>query len=137
MEYINDIVKILSNNKNIIFAYLFGSRIKNKIRFGSDLDLAIYFTTEPDILEIGELCNELENAININIDLVMLNDLFLHNPQLSYNILNDGTLIYSKDDESLSNYKKRVLLEYLDIKPILDMFHNKFIERLSNNKFAV
>lgn len=137
MEYINDIIGILSNNKNIIFAYLFGSRIKNKIRLGSDLDLAIYFASEPDILEIGALCNELENIVNINVDLVMLNDLFLHNPQLSYNILNDGILIYSNDDELLSNYKKRVILEYLDIKLMLDMFNNKFLERLSNNKFAI
>jgi len=39
-NFISDIIK---ENKNISFAYLFGSRVKNNIRFDSDLDIAVFF----------------------------------------------------------------------------------------------
>ena len=64
------IAELLIRNKNISFAYLFGSYAKNKIRFGSDLDIGIYFNAEPTIFEIGILVNELEDITEHEIDLV-------------------------------------------------------------------
>jgi predicted nucleotidyltransferase len=47
--------KILIQKENIRFAYLFGSQVKNQTRFGSDLDIALYFEKEPDLVDIGAL----------------------------------------------------------------------------------
>lgn len=137
MDYINNITGILKLNPNINFVYLFGSRVNNRIRYGSDLDIAVYFEAEPDTIEIGKLCFELESASGLEIDLVKLNHLYDSNPELAYNILNEGMLIFQKNIETVNGYKKNVILRYLDYKPVLDRFHSKFIERLSNNKFAV
>lgn len=133
-NFISDIIK---ENKNISFAYLFGSRVKNKVRFGSDLDIAIFFESEPTLDEIGKLCYELETASNCEIDLIKLNDLYDTNPELAYNIIKDGILIFHRNINIVNDFKKNAILRYLDFKPLRDKFHNLFLERLSKNKFAL
>lgn len=133
-NFISDIIK---ENKNISFAYLFGSRVKNKVRFGSDLDIAIFFESEPTLDEIGKLCCELETASNCEIDLIKLNDLYDTNPELAYNIIKDGILIFHRNINIVNDFKKNAILRYLDFKPLRDKFHNLFLERLSKNKFAL
>ncbi len=136
MKYVNNIVKVLSENDNITFVILFGSQITNKTRFGSDLDIAIYFKSEPELLELGDLYNKLEKIIGIRIDLVKLNNLYETNPELAFNIMNDGILILNNDAQQYKDYKRRVILRYMDVKPILDKTHAEFLERLFNNNFA-
>lgn len=130
------IAELLIRNKNISFAYLFGSYAKNKIRFGSDLDIGIYFNAEPTIFEIGILVNELEDITEHEIDLVSLKNLYEINPKLAYSVVADGILLFSIDEQLLVQYKKNVFLKYLDFKPVIDLFIRKLNERISNNKFA-
>ncbi|MEW6506943.1 MAG: nucleotidyltransferase domain-containing protein [Bacteroidota bacterium] len=137
MDYINNIIKVFESDGNVNFVYVFGSQVKDKIRFGSDLDIAVFFTSEPGIMEVGTLCSELEKEACIKIDLVKLNSLYDSNPELAYNILNEGSLIFKRDNEMVYEYKKNVILRYLDFKPVRDKFHSLFLERLSKNKFAV
>ena len=124
----------ISKNKNIAFAILFGSHATGKVRFGSDLDIAIYFKTEPELLEIGDLVNQLQEITEDKIDLVKLNGLYSSRPGLAYNIIKDGIVIYSEDSLLLAEYKRKVFLEYLNFKPIADMFHNRYLQRLTANK---
>ncbi|NLH61200.1 MAG: nucleotidyltransferase domain-containing protein [Ignavibacteriales bacterium] len=124
----------ISKNKNIAFAILFGSHATGKVRFGSDLDIAIYFKTEPELLEIGDLVNQLQEITEDKIDLVKLNGLYLSRPGLAYNIIKDGIIVYNEDSKMLAEYKRKVLLEYLNFKPIADMFHNRYLQRLTANK---
>ena len=131
-----NIAELLIRNKNISFAYLFGSYAKNKIRFGSDLDIGIYFNAEPTIFEIGILVNELEDITEHEIDLVSLKNLYEINPKLAYSVVADGILLFSIDEQLLVQYKKNVFLKYLDFKPVIDLFTRKLNERISNNKFA-
>lgn len=137
MDHINNIIKVFESDDNVNFVYVFGSQVKNKIRFGSDFDIAVFFNSEPDIMEVGTLCSELEKVACIKIDLVKLNSLYDSNPELAYNILNEGSLIFKRDNEIVNEYKKNVILRYLDFKPVRDKFHSIFLERLSKNKFAV
>ncbi len=136
MKYVNNIINVLKENDKIAFVILFGSQIKNKTRFGGDLDLAIYFKSEPSILELGDLYNKLEKIIGIRIDLVKLNNLYETNPELAFNIMNEGKLILSNDTQQYKDYKRRVILRYMDVKPMLDKIHAEFLERLFNNNFA-
>ncbi|MDY0081451.1 MAG: nucleotidyltransferase domain-containing protein [Ignavibacteriaceae bacterium] len=124
----------ISKNKNIAFAILFGSHATGKVRFGSDLDLAIYFKAEPELLEIGDLVNQLQEITEDKIDLVKLNGLYSSRPGLAYNIIKDGIVIYSEDSLLLAEYKRKVFLEYLNFKPIADMFHNRYLQRLTAHK---
>jgi len=131
------IAELLKSNQNIKFAYIFGSFAKGKNRFGSDLDIAVLFGQEPDLLSIGQLIVELEVVVDLNVDLVSLNNLSEKKPKLAYSIINDGILLFCTDQKLLSQYKKITYLKYLDFKPMIDLFTSKLNERVSNKKFAV
>lgn len=133
----NKIIEVLRQNENIIFAYLFGSQVKNKTRFGSDLDIALYFVNEPELTDIGTLVLELEKAADCKIDLISLKELYDKNPKLAYTIIDEGFLLFCLDQRFLAKYKKNTLLNYLDFKPVIDLFTKKLYERVSNNNFAV
>lgn len=131
------IAELLKSDQNIKFAYIFGSFAKEKNRFGSDLDIAVLFEQEPDLLSIGHLIAQLEEVIDFNVDLVSLNNLFNKNPKLAYTVIADGILLFCTDHKLLSQYKKITYLKYLDFKPMIDLFTSKLNERVSNKKFAV
>jgi len=131
------IIDILQKTQNVFFAYIFGSRIKNKTRFGSDLDIALFFKNEPKLEDLGRLVLELEEIANSKVDLISLNNLYLKNPKLAYSVIGEGVLLFCLDDKLLSHFKKMTYLTYLDFKNIIDLFNRKLIERISNNKFAV
>jgi len=127
---------VIKKDSNILFAYLFGSKVKKSSRFGSDLDIAVYFKDEPEILEIGALVLKLEEAANCKVDLVSLNNLDKLNPTLAYSIISEGIVAYLKDEELFKQFKELVILQYLDFKPVNELFNKSFNKRLANYKFA-
>lgn len=129
--------KTLQKNENVLFSFLFGSKVKNTSRFESDLDIAIYFELEPEILEIGALILEIEKLVNCKVDLVSLNNLDKLNPTLSYSILNEGFLISLKDESKYKQYKNSTMLQYFDFKPFGELLNKRFYERIVKKKFAV
>ena len=131
------IASLLNKQDNIKFAFLFGSESKNKKRYGSDIDIAIYFDREPKLTEIGDLVIKLESTMKNKIDLVQLNNLDKSNPSLAHSILSSGIPLCIKDEASLKEFKRSVILYYLDFKFTLNLFNNAFNKRLSENKFAV
>ncbi len=128
---------IFESQSNVIFALLFGSMVKNNMRYGSDIDIAIYFKNSPTLYEIGNLNLKIEEVINHKIDLVELNNLDKNNPVLAYSVISDGTFIFNNDVKLFNEFKKSVLLRYLDFKPTSDLINSSFNNRLSNNRFAV
>lgn len=68
------IKQALSNNMDVAFAYIFGSSSeKAEIGDKSDLDIAVYFYTRPDIDTTYNLIRGLEHIVGENIvDLVVL-----------------------------------------------------------------
>jgi uncharacterized protein len=131
-----ELVRVLYGYKNSIFAYLFGSRANNTIGFESDLDIALYFDREPELIEIGQLVAELENISGCTVDLVALNNLYEKNPRLAYSIINEGRLLYCVDEIALIAFKKNTLLNYFDFKPVIILFERKIGERINSKKFA-
>lgn len=131
------IIDVLQQTQNVQFAYLFGSVVKGKTRLGSDLDIAVYFKSEPQLLEIGSLVSKLEKATDYKIDLISLNDLYDNNSKLAYSVISEGILLFRYDNKLLTYYKKMVFLKYLDFKPVIDLFNRKLNERIAKNKFAV
>ena len=134
---IERITNILMLNENIRFAYIFGSQVKNQRRFGSDLDIAVYFEKEPELDDIGTLAPELEEAAGCKVDLISLKDLYKENPKLAYSVIAEGILLYTTDKKLHTKFKKMVFLYYLDFKPVIDLFTEKLYKRLADGKFAV
>lgn len=130
------IIENLQGTGNVEFAYIFGSRVKNKARFGSDLDIALYFEKEPGLLKLGELVKDLEEISNCNIDLIRLNGLVKINPKLAFTVINEGILLFNNNNGLLVEYKKNAYLTYFDFEPVIDLFNRKLNERIYNDKFA-
>jgi predicted nucleotidyltransferase len=128
---------ILENDIDVIFASLFGSMAKNNMRYGSDIDIAIYFKNAPALYEIGNLNLKIEEVFNHKIDLIELNNLDKINPVLAYAVISEGILILNKDEKIFNEFKKSVLMRYLDFKPTNDLINTAFNKRLTNNRFAV
>lgn len=131
------LVNTLKNQSNIVLAFMFGSRAKRKERFGSDLDIAVYFKKEPSLLDIGKLVNELEEASGYKVDLISLNDIHKKNPRLAFSVLAEGTLLFSNNENFLNEFRKKVYLEYFDFLPVINLFNVKLKDRVNNKKFAV
>ncbi|HQI41297.1 MAG: hypothetical protein B6D44_02045 [Ignavibacteriales bacterium UTCHB2] len=128
---------VFKNETNVTFAFLFGSVAKNNLRYGSDIDVAIYFKNEPALIEIGDLTLKIESALNCKLDLVRLNDLDKLNPVLAYNVISEGIILINNDKRVFNEFIKSVILRYLDFKPVNDFINKSFNKRLANNQFAV
>ena len=133
----NSLASVLNKQNNILFACLFGSETKKKIRYGSDTDIAVYFDNNPTILELGELVNNLERVTESKVDLVNLNNLDKTNPCLAHSILSDCIILILNNEIIFKKFKSSVLLQYLDFKFASDMFDTAFKKRLASNQFAV
>lgn len=134
---IDNISNVFADNNNIIFAYLFGSIPKGNERYGSDLDIAIYFNTEPTFDEIGKLVLQLEELSDYKIDLVQMNQLDSINPVLAYTIISEGKIVSNKIPDILTEFKTSAILKYFDFKTSNDIINKSFSYRLLNNSYAV
>ena len=126
----------LNGYSEIVFALLFGSQVTGKTRFNSDIDIAIYFKDEPDILMMGQIIAQLESLTNQRIDLVILNALPFKNPLLAYNITGNHELLVCRDVQQYETFKFRSYCEYFDFEPILKAQNDKLIEELQDGNFG-
>lgn len=90
----NRIILILSANRHIKKAVVFGSRARSFFKAASDIDLAIYskFISSKEINIIKNTLEELPTALKF--DLVYYDN--INNRKLKKNIDKEGILIYEK-----------------------------------------
>ena len=72
-----------------------------------------------DTLAIGETINRIERAVGTRADLVLLDEA---PPGLAFRVFRDGTPITIRDRRAFNERRARAILEYLDFKPIEDIF---------------
>ncbi|GAB6183208.1 nucleotidyltransferase domain-containing protein [Thermodesulfovibrio hydrogeniphilus] len=109
---------------NVKIAYLFGSQMKEGLKFlkgekykvkkGSDLDIGVVFEELPTnkISVYGDLYIELSKAFDpFEIDLVFLQET---DSLFQYEAIK-GMLIYSEDEEFLENYEEIVMKKAEDL----------------------
>ncbi|MCF6269710.1 MAG: nucleotidyltransferase domain-containing protein [Melioribacteraceae bacterium] len=85
--------------KKTSFALIFGSFNSEAFSEMSDIDVAVNFKIEVDLIEVGEIVSSLEKTANRKIDIVILNDLLNKNPLLAYNIISNSKLLFKKNDD--------------------------------------
>ena len=121
---LESIINIMFNNRDeILLCYLYGSYVSGNRSKYSDIDLGILLdsTFKKHYLYKVDLSLEIEKEFGnkIEVDLNILNDA---TPRFLYNIMKNGRNIYSKDETIQHEFEIRVLYDYLDIKPLLDMY---------------
>ena len=74
-ELEKEIISVCENHREIIAAYVFGSRAMGKYKRGSDVDIALLLNdSEAGDFQYLEFKVKLERALNINVDLIILNN---------------------------------------------------------------
>jgi uncharacterized protein len=109
--------RVLEAEPDVAYALLFGSSARGTAHAGSDADIAIELRpgAARDVRSLGGLAARLESAIGRPIDLVLLDEAPV---PLAYRIFRDGHLLVERDHGALVARKARVLLDYLDWKPV-------------------
>ena len=88
---VNDsIINTLLKYDNIVFVYFFGSYSNGLDKFLSDIDIAIYFKEPVDLISLGKIICEINKVTSMKIDVVTMNNLFVKNPLLAYEIVTKG-----------------------------------------------
>lgn len=109
--------EVFSANPKVVFAFLFGSTVRGEETCRSDLDLAVY-VTEPDNfsfydkLELhGDCCRVMQRS---DLDLIVLNQ--AKNIILLDEVMREGMLIYSIDDDAVDNFQVKIIHQAIDFR---------------------
>jgi predicted nucleotidyltransferase len=122
-EIFDILKKVMEKDKEVLFAYLYGSYAQDSVRFESDIDVAVYLKPS-DIKEYikkeEELTIELVTKIHKDrIDLRILNVLPL---LLQYHVLKDGIPIFVREDKERVDFETRVMNRFFELKPYIDEY---------------
>jgi uncharacterized protein YutE (UPF0331/DUF86 family)/predicted nucleotidyltransferase len=105
----------------VAYALLFGSSARGTARPDSDADVAIELVpgAARDVHTLGGLAARLESAAGRRVDVVLLDEA---PAPLAYRIFRgDGDTLIERNRSALVARKARVILDYLDFKPVEDL----------------
>jgi len=128
---IEQIRESLDHEKDILFAYLYGSALYDPTPSGGDTDIAVYLKPS-DMKEYvkkeAELTAFLISELGTDeIDLRILNVLPL---VLQYSILKEGILVLSRDEIQRADFETRVMMRFFELKPYLDEYRLMVSQRI-------
>ena len=128
--------EVLKQYDEIQIAYLYGSYAQNYQTEFSDVDIGVVLKKEfiPRPLFFAELASKIEKEFNysINIDLRIINNA---TPRFKFQIIKNGIILYSKEETFKDEYVIEIINQYLDIKPMLDMFDNIYIREVLGDEY--
>ena len=111
---------VFKKHEEILFAYLHGSFVK-KDAF-RDIDVAIYLERMPaSVLEYElQMETDLMKALRKYIvDVRVLNGAPL---SFKYNVIKDGIVLLSKDDDKRADFEEKTIVLYLDFLPYRKLY---------------
>jgi len=127
---------VFKDHNEIQLAYLYGSYAKGLQTQFSDIDIGVVLDREfkEKSFYFSRLISEIEKKTDyqINIDLKILNDAI---PRFLFQIVKDGIILYFKDETFKDEFELMVLNQYLDIKPLLDMFDDLYIKEVLGDEY--
>lgn len=118
---------VLETDPRIAYALLFGSKGRGTAHELSDTDLAIGLALGAKLSasELGDLLSRLEAAASGPVDLVLLDEA---PPGLAYRVFRDGRVVLERDHRAFVDRKARAILEYLDFRPMEQLFTRAVLE---------
>ena len=107
--------RVLSEDDNVVFAYIFGGLVEKKIKPLSDVDIAVYLSNTDDLAEYKlHLFDKLSNALRTSeIDLIILNNAPL---SITGRILQNRQILLDKNPPVRHAYESLILRKYFDFK---------------------
>jgi predicted nucleotidyltransferase len=109
------LIEVLQRRSSVVFAYLFGLKVKGYANKRSDWDLAVYFS-EPKEKDSRwpafELEAELSRAVVATVQVTVLNTPIP--PVLGFEIVKNGILLLDRDENLRMDFENRILRHYHD-----------------------
>ena len=117
---------------NISLIYLFGSSIIGTQRAESDIAIGVVFEKPEGIKNTMILFEELYQSLSQDfpdrdLDIVFLDFVPL---TLQFEVVTTGKVIYRVSREFEYDYKEKIIKEYIDFKPLLDVQDQILLERI-------
>lgn len=129
-------LRTLFEHTGLLAVYLFGSRAEGTANTQSDYDFAILvdFSSPMDDLAFTalDLEEKLAAILNTEVDIITLNTADIEHKFL---IISRGVLIYSSDDDKRTDFEDIAIKEYLDFKPVLELYRKDFREAIQEGDF--
>jgi predicted nucleotidyltransferase len=125
------ITDYLFNYDEILISYLFGSFVSKK--YFHDIDIAVYlrnnfnkndFKKYPFGYE-SEFSSNLSHLLKIKVDFLVLNDTEILFQQ---RVINNGKILFSKDDKFRIYYENHIRKLYIDLEPVRKI-HNFYLNQ--------
>ena len=108
--------------REVLAAYLYGSRARGTARPDSDVDVAILLTAPPAPTLQGvarDLEGSLERALRLPVQVVVLNTA---SPDLAHRVLRDGAILLDRDRPARLRFEVQSRNEYFDMEPIRRLY---------------
>jgi len=100
---------IFSDDPNVAFALMFGSRAGGAARRDSDLDVALFFHAPPTGLAVLDFRNDWSNLLGVEVDLVILNNA---SPFLRHQVMKTGRKLVVNDPRAYLLFRERTIFDY-------------------------
>ncbi|MDF2953261.1 MAG: putative nucleotidyltransferase [Thermodesulfobacterium sp.] len=111
-EAVNKFLEIVSKDRKILVAYLFGSRAKETENLDSDIDFAIYTSIDFSFEDYLLLRSDLSLILKTDrFNLLWMN---VADPIIKFAIIKEGKCIFHRDDEILNMFEMKIRKEFYD-----------------------
>jgi len=122
----------------VVAAMLFGSQATGKAGPLSDIDVAVWADStlgrsERFDLRLALMAEAVRVLNTDEVDLVVLNDA---PPLLQHRALRDSVRLIDRDPPGRIRLETRAILDYLDTKPLRELFGAAALDRLAEDRFG-
>ncbi|MBO9327417.1 MAG: nucleotidyltransferase domain-containing protein [Roseiflexus sp.] len=124
LERLSDIFRTYPDIQAV---YLFGSAVTGRLHAESDLDLAIVPRPGAGELPRLDILTDLARAGFCRVDLVILDT---DNIVLKHEVVRHNRLIYQTEDFDRGAYFSRIVRQFLDFRPYLDVQRQAYKQRI-------
>lgn len=116
-----DVKRILVQDHNVIFVYLFGGLSKGEVKSLSDIDISVYVKDTDNLAEYKlNLFDRLTDALGTNeLDLIILNTVSV---SIAGRILQNRYILVDKDPPIRHAYESLTLRKFFDFRIKEDTF---------------
>ena len=122
---IRKIKEVLEKEKAVVFAYLYGSSVRNE-KYAKDVDIAVFVKGRVSPNFERRLARKISESINKEAEVVILND----KPLLFVlEVLKNCKLIFSKNERMRINYETTMLAQIQDFNELMKEYDLKRFER--------
>lgn len=131
----NKIADYLHGRDEIIFAYIFGSFVEKE--YYHDVDVAVYLSDHFDKSDLKKfpygyesgMISQLNIIVRENIDFIVMNNAELY---IQKKIINDGILLFSKDERKRIHYENLIRKIYIDTAHLRKIRKHYLSEKIIN-----